>query len=373
MRLLRIIPCLALVAGCRAEDEGFTGGDQGWLPIPAQRIAGELTWQLDFDEQAEGAGYSDCSYARSFQGLQQLDQPYLCPECDLQFMGQASMHRGFEDCYEPVFGGEALREEHWGLDWPEAEGGAGRFFRGALENYAIGELAELSGVALDQPFDLAWSATHSLQELGAEGEGDVTLAASGQATVTVDESTLLQDLRQPRVLPYACGWPLGNPGDLQTDWTLALDATFPRAWLEDACGDLVDLWDFHGSYLVIDSTQPDCGPCLTMADQAPDFLADMERQDISVRMLSLLGEGLSNVIGEPGQAVFEAYIEAYDHGDPILKDRGFGYAIFDPYWGKELSYPAWAVVRPDMTLLATQTGFSSWVEMAEMIVEDAGE
>ena len=373
MQLHRATCLLAFSTGCAAETSVVVGEAQGWLPVSARRITGELAWQLDFDAKAEGAGWADCSYARSYEGLQQLDQPYLCPDCDLQFVGQATMHRGFEDCYQPVFGGEVQREEQWGLDWPASEGGAGRFFRGALENYAIGELAELSQVSLDQAFDLAWSATHSLEELGGKGAGSVTLAASGQASVTVDEGTLLEDLRQPRVLPYACGWPLGNPGDLQTDWALALGATFPRAWLEDACGDLADIWDFHGSYLVIDATQPDCGPCLTMASQAPDFLDQMEGEGISVDVLSLLGEGLSNVIGEPDQDVFQAYIDAYDHGDPILKDRGFGYAIFDPYWGEALSYPAWAVVRPDMTLLAVETGFGSWDEIAEIIRVDAGD
>jgi len=60
------------------------------------------------------------------------------------------------------------------------------------------------------------------------------------------------------------------------------------------------------------------------------------------------------------------------NGGPVLKDRGFGYAVFGPYWGEDLGYPTWAVMRPDMNVLFVGKGFESWDEVRDLIVEDAG-
>ncbi len=151
---------------------------------------------------------------------------------------------------------------------------------------------------------------------------------------------------------------------------MALDATLPTAWLEDRCGELVDLWDFYGRYIVLDSTQSDCGFCLQMADQAPDFLASMESRGVPVVFVSVLGDGLSNVIGEPSDSTYDTYLEAYGSGEPLLKDRGYGYAMFGGFLGESLGYPAWAIVRPDMSVMAVETGFTSWDEMEALILAD---
>ena len=107
-----------------------------------------------------------------------------------------------------------------------------------------------------------------------------------------------------------------------------------------------------------------------MAQQAPDFLTEMDDLGIPSEFLSMLGEGLSNVVGEPGQSAFDDYLAAYGHGGPLLKDRGFGYAIFQPYWEDDLGYPTWAVIRPDMTVLYVGKGFDSWDQVRDLIVAD---
>ncbi len=336
----------------------------------AHMINGEITWSLVFDEDAQGAGYSDCDYTRSYSGLQFLDQPWLCPDCTHQVSGTASMTAGFEDCYEPVFGGTQDRTEYWGITWPEGDNGEAVFYRGATENYGIGELTTFEAAGMDVPFDMTWEATYALSDLGLSDPGELTLTAVGTANLSVSDSVGLDDIRQPRPGPYACGWPTDNPGTLETDWVMEQDATLPTAWLEDQCGELVDLWDFYGRYIVLDSTQSDCGYCLLMAEAAPEFLADMEDQGVPVVFISMLGDGLSNVIGEPDDGTYSDYESAYGGADPLLRDRGYGYAMFGGYLGDALGYPAWAIVRPDMTVMTVETGFSDWSEMAELILAD---
>jgi hypothetical protein len=353
------------------DTDSDTDTDPGAYPqIPAEVVTGDITWTLDFDSEAEAGGYADCAYSRSYEGVQYLDQPWLCPACTHQFVGTAVMSAGFEDCYEPVFGGDADRTEYWGLTWPTAQGGQATFFRGATENYALGELTTATDVHRDTPFDLAWDATYTFEDLQLDGTGSVTLAATGTVTLSTSSEVRIDDLRQPRATDYACGWPRNNPGDLSSDWTLALAATLPTAWLEDSCGEKLDLWDLYGSYLVIDATQADCGFCLQMAQEAPEFLNEMEDLGIPVLFVSALGGGLSDVIGEPSDSTFQSYLAAYGTGDPLLKDRGYGYALFGGYLGEDLGYPAWAVVAPDMQVLSVQTGFSSWDEMGSVIMDD---
>jgi hypothetical protein len=361
------------------DDDDTTGSDDDdddtAATVPALTVVADITWSLDFDADAEAEGYVDCAYTRAYEGVQFLDQPYLCAGCTIQLAGTATMTEGFASCYEPIFGGVEARPEFWGFGWPDVDGGAAPFFRSAAENmYTTSPLATVDSVSLDTSFELGWDSEYTLADLGIEAEGVMGLAAAGTAVVSEDPGTQLTDPYVPRAEPYACGWPTDNPGSLDTDWVLALDATLPTAALEDECGELVNLWDLYGRYLVIDSTQPDCGYCLLMAEDAPGFLDEMDGLGIPTEFVSLLGEGLNNVIGEPTQAAFDSYLSSYGHGGPLLKDRGYGYAMFKPYWddqGEDLGYPTWAIVRPDMTLLHVGKGFSDFEEIRGLIVEDA--
>ena len=52
---------------------------------------------------------------------------------------------------------------------------------------------------------------------------------------------------------YACGWAHNDPGDLQSDGADVGDVV-ANIQLTDQCGDVVDLWDFHGEYHVLYQT-----------------------------------------------------------------------------------------------------------------------
>ncbi|MBN1334845.1 MAG: hypothetical protein JXB39_02685 [Deltaproteobacteria bacterium] len=340
--------------------------------VPAHRLQASVTWILDYDAVAEGEGYVDCTYTRVFSGVQFLDQPYLCPACDVLTKGTAAMTEGFADCYAPVFGGTADRVESWGFDWPDKSDGTATLYRGGVENLILREMAEVALASLDTPLAVAWTAAYTLADFDLPAKGGFTIDAEGEVTVTVDGSTLIEDPLHPRAEPYVCGWPLGNPGTLATDWRLRPDAVLPTAWLHDACDESVDIWDFHGTWVVLVASQPNCGYCTVLAEATPAFRAEMEALGHPVRVITVLGESLSNVVGEPSDDDLNRWLLAYDDGEPVLKDRGYGYAMFKPFFEDELGYPSYSVQRPDMTVLAAYHGFSSWDAVKADILEDAG-
>ena len=49
---------------------------------------------------------------------------------------------------------------------------------------------------------------------------------------------------------YACGWEHNDPGNLQSNGSAVGDVV-ANIQLVDQCGEMVDLWDFHGEYHVL--------------------------------------------------------------------------------------------------------------------------
>jgi hypothetical protein len=49
---------------------------------------------------------------------------------------------------------------------------------------------------------------------------------------------------------YACGWEHNNPGDLTSEGA-AQDDIIANIELVDQCGEMVDMWDFHGEYHIL--------------------------------------------------------------------------------------------------------------------------
>lgn len=346
--------------------------------IAAHVISGDITWTVDFDATSEAAGYRDCSYSRSYSGLEFLDQPYLCPSCMYLLRGDAVMYEGHADCYEPLFGGAETQQETWGIDWPSSDGGIGAFYRASTANYPMTQsLATIPSVSMDSSMRLAWSSDYTLGDLDLSGSGGLTLSAEGSATLTIDKEQLIVDYRVPRAEPYACGWPLDNPGTLSSDHLMDYNAVLPRFWMEDNCGELVDAWDFYGRYLVVDSSQPDCYYCQLLADEADAGLAAMRAAGIEVEFVTLLGNGLSDPLSEPTSRNYSSWLSSFGDDEPVFKDRGYGYAVYAPFtesvYGEgSFGFPAIAVVRPDMTLIDAWPGYPSggWADIQAMIESD---
>ena len=331
----------------------------GVTPVQAVRVVGYATWTLEFDETAESAGFTDCSYSRSYEGLQYLDQPYLCPDCDVQTGGTATMTEG-DECFAQISSAGPERYEAWGFSQ------AG-FFRGAPENRPMGQLAEIALAGEGEETEISWSSEYELTDGGL-----MDLSASGGFTWTIDPNTEIIPPEHSQTGDYACGWPQNDPGNLVLDYTLADGSVFPNAYLRDQCDEEVAIWDLYGRYLVFDNTQPDCGPCRSMADTSEAFIQDMADQGIEVMMVSLMGNGLSEPWVEPSLDTVESWVTAYALESPVLADRGFGYGLMPPYFDNDYGFPAWMVVAPDMTIIQGGIGFGSWDTIESIVLGHAG-
>ena len=325
------------------------------------RMSGVVTWTLTFDEEAQSNGFEDCSYQRSYEGEERIDRPYLCPECDIMVQGIATMEEG-EDCHAQISSNStSQRTELWGL-------GNGSFFRSAHEQRALGALGNISDMEVDTDIDLFWSSENTLQ-----AGGSMLLEASGIARYTIDPSIVPDRATQPHQGAYSCGWPQADPGDLVLDYQIDVGKTFPNVHLVDQCGERLSLWDLYGHWLILDTTQSDCGPCRSMASSSEEALTEMRAQGLDVMMVSFLGNGLSAPFETPNQTTFTNWVEEYQLQDPVLFDEGFTYALFpefvENFSGEGFGYPTWLLVDPEMTLVYGNVGFGSWDDISNTILE----
>ena len=340
--------------------ESCSSGESGTAATwTGRRITADVTWTLTFDEEALAAGRSDCTYTRSYDGAEIAGWDFLCADCDPLTRGVATMTDGL-DCYRQISpDGTAERTELWGL-------ATGTLFRATDDQRALAELATVQTDGGEASGAVEWSSE------GALSEGTVTLSAAGVVSSSIDEDVVLSDPFAPRTTPYTCGWECADPGTHALDYTPEIGETFPNVRLMDTCGEWVDLWDFTGSFLVIDSAQPDCGPCRSMAEAAPAFLEDMRARGVAVRVITLLGGGLDEPWKTPGEETLLGWQDSWGDGEPLLADRGFSWAVFPPlitgFTGSDFGWPAWVVVDPQMRLLHGATGFSSWDEIAVLIL-----
>ncbi len=340
-------------------DGGFPATPTEEGSIPAWRATGSARWTLDFDAEAEAQGYVDCEYARTWEGVQALDLDYLCPDCALIFPGEARLTEGLS-CHQQLEPSSTeLRGEAWGLS------ADGRFFRSGGNTRP---LSELCAVDVESPDGaaIAWESEYSLN-----GGGGLVLRAEGQLSWWLDEQTLLPEPWPERTEPYACGWPLADPGGLELDYALAIGSVFPNVRLVDQCSEKLALWDLYGRWLVIDTAQPDCGPCRSMAASAEAFVEQMAAEGVEVLVVNLLGDGLAAPFDEPDAETYAAWVDSFQPSGPVLKDRGFGYALFPAFaeaaTGESFGYPTWVVVGPDMRIRAVNVGFGTWDDIAAIL------
>ncbi len=344
-----------------------TGESGAVVTYDGNRLQGEITWTIDFDATAEALGYVDCTYTRTFEGIERNDVEHICPGCDLIVEGTGEVVDGFEDCAEPLFGGEAIRTETWGFMGTS-------FYRRQGAQLYLGDdpLATLSARSGDgSSVSVGWESEYSLSD---PSTGGFALIADGTMSWSPDPALAMTPYFAPRTEPYACGWECNDPGTLEGSYPLVPDAVLPNFRMRDQCGEMVDIHDFYGSYLVLDSAQPDCGPCLAMAGDAEAFRETMTAAGIPVRLIPLVGAGLAEVYSTPSVAQQDNWVERFSSTEPVLADRGWGYAALGPYLadyeGEEIAWPAWIIIAPDMTVIQGQIGYSSWDEMGDIIRAD---
>lgn len=337
--------------------------DTGDGPLSGDRLAGEITWTLAFDDDAEAQGYVDCTYTRLYAAQDEIvDLPWLCPDCALLTTGSAEMTSGYDDCYVQIDDADAVRTELLGVGDVD---GATHFFRSGRENLSLGDMGEIVGTA--DAFDVAWE-----DEATLDAGGTMVLSAAGSFTRTADAVSGLADPTAARAEAYACGWPQNNPGGDDASWDLAIGSPVPNLRLDDQCGEAVDTWDFLGYYLVIDASSPDCGPCQSMASGAEAWKAEMEARCVPVELITLLNADLSDVLTPADLETRQAWAEFYGLTSPVLGDRGFAYASMAPISDNPdgISMPTVFVVDPEGVLLTVQTGFGDWSTFTDTILAD---
>jgi hypothetical protein len=365
---LEVLVLVLLFLGCVSEEKEEAGdsefsGDQTEGTQSAIVVQGEVTWSLDFNDDAEAEGFFDCEYSRSYEGVQYLDMPYLCADCDVQVEGLAVMDDNL-DCYSQISSDpQTERTEYWGF-------GQTSFHRASMAQAPLGEIAELDGVEQGVPISLAWESEYSIGE-----NGSFALIAAGEMSYSTDESIQIGTGEGASPAEYACGWPKNDPGDLPLDYHLSAGSVFPNVQLEDQCGELLSLWDLYGYWIILDSSQPDCGPCRMMASGAEAFVDELAEEGIDAVVVSLLGAGLSEPYATPDSQIFTDWVTEYSLQDPVLYDRGFAYALFpgfiEDYSGDSFGFPTWLVVDPEMTLVHGNVGFSSWDDVKAVIAENS--
>lgn len=343
-------------ASCEPAELGEVERYPGDEARVARTLTAQLTTTVDFDAAAEAAGHTDCSYTRAYPLLTEaVDTDWVCPDCDWYTAGTTTVVEGYEQCYAQLSTAAAERVEH--LGFVTGKDGT-QLWRSGVENVRAadtGARVDAAALAEGQTVALSWTSQGELDD-----GGTVTLSWEGSLSQGVAEDVLLVPPTTPRTEPYTCGWPTRNPGGPVERWDAADGAVFPNARLVDPCGELVDLWDFRGKWLVIDAASPDCGPCIGMAETAEAFKAQMAAECVEVETLTLLNAGLREVNLPADDDLLDDWVAELGVAGPVLADRGFAYAVIAPYFYPEggMSLPSVVILDPEGRLVGGDHGWS---------------
>ena len=82
------------------------------------------------------------------------------------------------------------------------------------------------------------------------GTDPMSVDSDGDGFSDQAEVDCISDPTDPEEACYACGWGHNDPGNIVSTGSAEGDV-MGNASLFDQCGELVDLWDFHGDYHVL--------------------------------------------------------------------------------------------------------------------------
>jgi hypothetical protein len=85
------------------------------------------------------------------------------------------------------------------------------------------------------------------EELGTDAS---SADSDGDGFSDLEELECVSDPLDESEACYACGWEHNDPGDLVSEGKKSGDV-IADIELVDQCGEMVDLWDFHGEYHVL--------------------------------------------------------------------------------------------------------------------------
>lgn len=335
---------LLFVLACQSHDPilhdtGPSTHEEPWPDV--YELAGSLNWSLN-----EASG-ENCSYVETYSAVQDLSQPWTCPDCEVQF--GADVTADDADCYRKVNGSLPDRE-YLGFT-PDRN-----FYRHTAANFPL-EFFGTWGLDTDA-IAIAASLT---------SDDGSTLSVTGTLDRTVTTSDVWNGFTPPST--YACGWPKADPPPYDGEWAYHVNQTIPDGWFKDTCAEPVRLHDLAGSYLVIDISAVDCPPCQLMASKEAAFTAALEKEGIDVRSVTLLAPSLSAILDDTPIETLESWKKTWGVTGTVLADRGWGYAIPEQFLGAK-NYPTWTVISPDLRAIAIGSGFESYQDIENAIRAD---
>ncbi len=333
-----------------------TGGQGGTAPAPERKtISGDMTWTVTFDATAKTAGATDCAYTRHYEGHEDRSRPWYCPDCVAVFDAKVTMTAGQTDCYTQVSAAGPGKEEWIGFD------AAGVWYRGQ------GPMTQ-QGTVTTQGSTL--KTTNVLTALDAPIGGKMQFDVAGTLTTATEAMDPMNGFGAAST--YACGWPKANPPAYTGDYKVKVGSTIPDGLFKDKCGDVVRIHDFKGSYVVVDMSARDCGPCQQMATAEEAFIAGMKAKGIDVQIISLLAPLLADPFGPTTSNMLKVWTNTYALTSPVLEDRGWGLSMFEPIYTDMTGYPSWAVTNVDLKVLATGNGYDQFAAIKTAIIADHG-
>jgi hypothetical protein len=324
-------------------------------------LDGGATWAVDFDADAEAAGYVDCSYHRAYAGAVEVsDVPWLCPTCEVIVRTAVTMDQGLEDCYHVITNGGTPSPVEY-LGWSGTS-----WMRASTENF----LLTAQGVAVPGTDAITWSHETPYNFEDADGNAwGATFHITGEATLSDAVADPMRGLWPPDA--YECGWPKADPPPWDGDFTLAIGETLPDGVFRDVCNDGVRLHDLLGEWLVIDISAMDCGPCQQMAEDTPAAIEALALEGLDARAVTLLAPSLADTLPTATRQQLYDWTLAFDLHDPVLGDRGYGTWVIgasaSDAFGEGFAYPTWVVVSPEGTVVGGHVGYGSWEDVAAVI------
>ncbi|MFO0612781.1 MAG: redoxin domain-containing protein [Polyangiaceae bacterium] len=336
-------------------DTTATSGTGGAPPVLMRKtIAGDATWSVTFDDAAKMAGATDCSYTRHYEGVEDRSAPWLCPTCTIMYKADVTVTAGAADCFPQV--SESAPPK---LEWIGYKDGT--WWRSA--GFPMTAQGTVTG-----PSDKLVVA-NTVTDLDASVGGKMQFEVAGTFAESVAEGDPLNGFVAPST--YACGWPKADPPAYTGDYTIVKGQTVPDGLFKDKCDEPVRLHDFKGTYLVIDMAAVDCPPCQAMAGGEEKFVADMKAKGIDVKMITLLAPSLADPVGTTSKGKLNNWTTKYMLTSPVLGDRAWGQAMFEPIFTDQLGYPSWVVVDPDLKVVETGVGFADFTDFDTIITTDA--
>ncbi len=156
------------------------------------------------------------------------------------------------------------------------------------------------------------------------------------------------------------GWTTNAPPEGLVGEGWAEGDVVPDFLLMDQHGDMVSLWQFYGTVIVLDHSTYWCAVCQTLAQDVDETW--LEYEDQGFMYLSLLSQDLEGDV--PGIDVLQEWAEYFDITAPILSDDA---GIADIVVGSAEGFPRLQLIDREMHMVVDQINPTTDAQIREEI------